>query len=797
MLYLQAKFLFMKHSFVLFILFVISHALDAQSANLTGSVTDIQGQRLNGATIHILNTTIFTLSDPDGKFQITNLPKGKYILEVTAVGFASFQNEIVVDDHQDELTVQLHESTTQLDPVVVTAQKTEEEAQKIPAGISTLSGKQVQQYRLWNLRDITAIVPNLYAADPGDNRNVTSIRGIASTSYDPAVATYVDGVNQFGLDTYIAQLFDVERIEVLRGPQGTLYGRNAMGGVINVVTKQPTNVTSGFVETNIGTFGQHRYSLGVRTPLIKNKLFFGVSGVYDETTGFYTDQYNHTPFDKKHSLTGSYYLKWIPGKSWVITLNAKHNNNRNNGAFTLAGTVQDALANPYVVNQNATTQMVDNIFNSSATAAYAGSKFNFSSQTTYQSNYRYYENPIDGDFSPIDGVTIINNYGKSWNNVKVLTQEFRLTSPANASSPLRWTAGSYLYRQQSPVKQATRFGADAKYVGAQDSLFSIINTSTSINTGAAFFGQASYTIASALEFTAGLRYDYERKQTQALSQYQHDPNPNPIFDIRPDTSATVSYHALSPKATLAYTAIPDHLLYGTFSRGFRTGGLTGLSADPSQAPLYSYKPEYSNNFEIGIKNIFLNNRLRINLAAFAIEVTDAQVPTLVLPAAITVIRNTGSLSSRGVELELAATPWKGLQVDYTFGVNNAHYNSLKVSQNGQNIDLGGNRQIFTPASTSMLALQYQSKGINGSDFRLALRGEWMHLGRQYFDLANTIQQDQYNLLNARIGVIYKNFELMLWGRNLGETKYIAYAYDFGATHLGNPRTYGSTLRINF
>lgn len=787
----------MKYIVNLFVLSFLCSTVWAQSITISGLVTDTRGQRLNGASIHILNTNYFTISDQEGKFQFTNLTKGKFILEATAIGFASFQNEIVVEDQPEELAIQLHEATTQLDPVVVTAQKTEEEAQKIPSGISTLSGKQVQQFRIWNLRDITAIVPNLYSADPGDNRNVTSVRGITSTSYDPAVATYIDGVNQFGLDTYIAQLFDVERIEVLRGPQGTLYGRNAMGGVINVVTKQPSNVTSGFIETNAGTFGQHRYSAGIKTPLIKNKLFLGVSGVYDETNGFYTNQYNNTPFDKKHSFTGSYYLKFIASKSWVITLNAKHNNNRNNGAFTLAGSVQDALTNPYVVNQNATTQMVDNVFNSSATAAYTGSKFNFSSQTTYQSNYRYYQNPIDGDFSPIDGVSIINNYGKNWNNVKVVTQEFKFTSPADASSGLKWTAGSYLYHQTSPVKQATRFGADAKYVGAQDSLFSIINTSTNTNTGVAFFGQASYNIASAIEFTAGLRYDYERKQTQALSQYQHDPNPNPIFDIRPDTSASVSYHALSPKATIAYTGMPDHLFYGTYSRGFRTGGLTGLSADPSQAPLYSYKPEYSNNFEIGIKNTFLNNRLRVNLTAFTIQVTDAQVPTLVLPAAITVIRNTGSLTSSGVELEFSATLAKGLQVDYNFGTNDAHYNTLRVSQNGQNVDLGGNRQIFTPSSTSMLAIQYQSNNIKGTNLNFTVRGEWMNLGSQYFDLANTIQQSSYNLLNTRFGFAIKNFELMFWGRNLADTKYIAYAYDFGATHLGNPRNYGSTLRITF
>ena len=112
----------------------------------------------------------------------------------------------------------------------------DEQLQKVPFSISALTSKEVKEYRLWNAKDLTAIVPNLYSANSGDERNVASIRGIGTTSYDPAVATYIDGVNQFTLDTYTSQLMDVERIEVLRGPQSTLYGRNAMGGVINIIT---------------------------------------------------------------------------------------------------------------------------------------------------------------------------------------------------------------------------------------------------------------------------------------------------------------------------------------------------------------------------------------------------------------------------------------------------------------------------------------------------------------------------------------------------------------------------------
>src|SRR6185437_3472482 len=214
-----------------------------------------------------------TITDAYGNYNLQNVSPGKYTVVVSAIGYAYQNKDVMVKSSGAVLDFQLHNSLVRLDEVVVTAEKKEELLQKIPVSITALSAKQVQEYQLWNSKDLTAIIPNLNSNNSGDERNVTSIRGIVTTSYDPAVATYIDGVNQFSLDTYISNLFDVERIEVLRGPQGTLYGRNAMGGVINIITKQPTNTTRGFAELNIGNYGQQRYAFGFRTPLIKNKLF--------------------------------------------------------------------------------------------------------------------------------------------------------------------------------------------------------------------------------------------------------------------------------------------------------------------------------------------------------------------------------------------------------------------------------------------------------------------------------------------------------------------------------------------
>jgi iron complex outermembrane receptor protein len=187
--------------------------------------------------------------------------------------------------------------------------------------------------------------------------------------------------------------------------------------------------------------------------------------------------------------------------------------------------------------------------------------------------------------------------------------------------------------------------------------------------------------------------------------------------------------------SLAYHASESNNVYATYSRGFRAGGLSQLGADPTQPPLYPFKPEYSDNFEVGSKNTVFNNKLRVNVALFYIDVNNAQVPTLILPQGLTVTRNAGKLHSKGAEAEIAATVLKGLDLSYNFGYTHARYTDLQVPSNGAVVNLNGNRQVYTPNITSMLAAQY-AYALDNKQSKLILRGEWRYLGDQYFDLAN-------------------------------------------------------------
>ena len=792
-------FLSMRIKVVLIFTFlqVVFFSFSQVGNNVSGKIIDEKSAPVSKVSIRILNTNYKAISDENGLFFINAVALGEYIIVAEAIGFSTLNEKITVTKEWNQtILMKLAKNISQLEDVVVTAQKQEEVLKNVPLSVSVLSAKNISDYRLWNNKDLTAIVPTLYVSNPGDGRDITSIRGITSTSYDPAITTYIDGVSQFTLDSYIPQLFDVERIEVLRGPQGTLYGRNSMGGVINIITKQPTNKQEAFAEMSFGNYGLTRINAGFRIPIIPKKLYVGFAGLYEGSDGFFTNKFNNSKFDTRSSIGSNFYLKYLPTNKLTVAMNVKQMANRNMGAFPLAGNANAAFANPYVLNQNAVTKMIDNILNSSISINYSAKHVNLSSQTAYQTNYRYYDAPIDGDFSPLDGVSIIKNYGKEWNKVSVLTQELKLTSIPSLS-PLNWIAGVYLFYQESPNKQATHFGKDAAIFGSPSTNYKIINTTTEKNKGIAFYTQFNYTINKKLKLMGGLRYDYQHTYNQVLGEYQPDASPVPIYQTRSDTSAQLDYHTLLPKISLSFYPSNNQQLYISYSRGYHTGGFSDLSLNPTQPPLYPYQPELSDNYEIGLKGNLLKNQLMTNLTLFYSRITDVQVPTLVLPDAITITKNAGLLNSIGFEVELSAFLLKGLEAFYSFGYTHAIYETLKLSSNGTAKELSGKRQIYTPETTSMLSLEYSLYLNNLKSAKLFVRSDWKYLGNTFFDLKNSIQQPSYHLLNASMGMKIKQYECRIWANNLTDTRYISYAYDFGAVHLGNPQIYGVSLKASF
>jgi len=785
-----------KKYIILFLLFCLSGYCQSQVlATFEGKVLN-KKEGISGASISFVNTSYYTTTGTEGYFKISPVNPGRYFVHIKVGGFPDFLEEISLTAGNNYKEFKIEELSHQLKEVIVTAEKRETNIQQTPSSISALESKAISDAKIWDIKDLTAIVPNLYAAHPGDLRNVVSIRGITTSSYEPAVATYIDGVNQFSLDSYISQLNDIERIEVLRGPQGTLYGRNATGGVINIVTRQPDNLIKGFVELDYGNFGLQRYAAGIRTPIIADKLYFGAAGMFTRKDGFFFNEFTNSSYDDMKLHQGNYFLKYQTNKRLSLLLNVKHQQQLNNGAFPLVLGMEEAFEKPFRLAQNRSSRMRDQTLNVSLAAKYQHENYVLNSQTSYQENYRFYEDPIDADFSGYDIMAVVNDFGKNWNRNKVLMQEFRLSSPLHSVSRLKWNTGIYGFLQDSPVKQGTYYGSDAGMYGSPITNFTDININSLNGYGFAGFGQIDYQLSPSLSLIAGLRYDYEHKKQQIEGLVI--PDGGEALVTRTDTSASSSYGNFSPKIALSYHLSGNHDIYGVYSRGFRAGGISQYASNsPQAAPLVPYDSEHSNNFEIGTKNTFAGKRIRVNAALFYTQVRNGQIPVLVMPEAQTLIRNAAKMESKGVELELLALPVKDLELAYNFGYTDAYYKDLTLADDEGNKDLSGNNQVFTPGTTSNLSLQYSYRLPRAASCQLFARFEYRNIGKQYFNLSNTIYQNTYEILNSRLGVRYKKVELSVWAANITDKKYISYAYDFGAVHLGEPRTYGLTIRTNF
>ena len=697
-----------------------------------------------------------------------------------------FLNNVAIAQEVDSsLSKKINNDKSLQEIIIYSAEKKQQIQLKTPSSITYLGSEQIQLFRLWEINNLSGIAPNFSLAQSGDNRNVAGIRGIVTTSYDQAVATYIDGVAQFNLDTYIPQLNDIESIEILRGPQSTFYGRNSMGGVINITTKKPTNQPSLFADMSFGNYGQKRFSGQLRAPIIKDKLYISTSILHDARNGYYTNDFTTSTYDKQRQTIGALQLKYIMKNNWTIQADLKNYKALNNGAFPLNGDYSTALDNPYHLSQNQITEMHDQTNNASIVFQHKGKDLHISFQSSYQNNYRYYDNTLDADFSEYEIIGIFNNYGKSFNNVKALTNELKLQSSNQRNKKFTWTAGVYQFINSSPTKQATAFGKDAGFIGVPDKNFSIISYNHSRINGIAAYAHGTYQFNKKLSFQSGVRFDMEQRSLTVKSEYEKAPYPP--FVILNDTSAKKNFSAFSPKLGFHYTISDLQFLYLTYSRGFRSGGLSNISSDPSQLPLSAFLPEFSSMFELGLKGMNKEKSVQYALAAFYNHVTNIQTPFLVLPDAFTITKNAGKLKSIGFEWEISAKPSKGLTLQYNGGFTNAKYQKFTTVINGSQMELNNNKQIFTPNTNQFLTATYQKK-IGKNEFWSNL--QYLFNGKQFFDITNVIEQKAYGLLHAQAGIKFSKINVYLWARNITDKKYFSYAYDFGAVHLGNPRTYG-------
>ncbi len=650
-----------------------------------------------------------------------------------------------------------------LEPVTVTAGKVERDKQEVPASVSVYDGYTLEDLGVDTLESVVSRSPNVsfYRAD--SHTIYLIYRGIGGTTN----MNKVWNINTDGVTLpYVATdtLLDVERIEVLRGSQGALYGRNTHAGVVNLVTRDPGDDFTFDGGASYESYNTLKLSAAGGGP-ITDDLGFRLAVGYRSSDGFFENTFLGTDDSNDHeqfSVRGKLVAR--PTDEDKLTL-------------SLTGDRFDGGFDSYVAGGGTETVNDEPGYTDGYLAAvsltweHQFEATKLTSITSYsRSNYGFLH---DWDFTSLNIST-----GEYDEDFYTLTQEVRLEGQAGPD--LDWLAGAFLMAEDLDTETTMRLGADAGFWGQPANAF-MAQRSTIETRSAALFGQIAYRPLSRLELTGRLRLDYESKSLDWTGFSDMYPAVNKSFDE--------SWFAVLPSASVAWLLSDDQRVYASVSRGYKAGDYNNVQLDPAVVTA-AVDPEYATTYEIGYKGLVADRRLEINAAAFYIDWQDLQVETPVSLAGALVYRkqNAAEAHSTGIELELRARPVSGWEVfgsasyliDYEF---DSFPNSTSGDLSGMNLPRAN--QFSVSAGT----IYRHPTGLFAS-------ADVTVNGPKFFDEANAFEQDAYTLLNAKLGYETENLSVYLYGRNILDEDYAVHMFA-NAEMSGEPRIFGVRADLTF
>ena len=648
-----------------------------------------------------------------------------------------------------------------MEQINVTAEKTEEKAQNVPASITVYTADQISDYGIVDTEQIFQKTPNIHMATSGPKAslgNFGSMRGISFMhGTSPSFGFYVDDVYYSNFDI---NLFDVERIEVLKGPQGTLYGRNAESGLISIVTKKPTTAWESSIKLGGGSYFSRDVKAALGGAIVPDVLAFRFSGRYSGSEGFFTniatDDHNA---DRSNDFDGRFSLHLTPQSDWNVLANMELQNYSDN--YAEFRKLDGLYRHPYDVSLNSNGLAEKHAGGGSIRAekCFDGAKFVSVSAMRLENTRMEH----DGDFTASD---ISMKYSKK--DFSLISQELRLSS--DNDGPLRWLLGAYAFHEEDNLS--------TWMIRHTSPLGTFTQEGDTLTNGIAGFARASYTFWDKLTFTAGLRYDFEHKD------YDYSWQGGSFMKIDDQTGSTdKGFEAWLPKFSIDYTFTKDVMGYMSASRGFKSGGFN-LKSDPGKP----YDAEYTWDYEAGLKTQWLGNRLQANLSVFYIDWDNQQVEIASYPN-FTIV-NAAKSTSKGFEFDLRAWPVGGLECVGGFGYT---YSSFEEFTD-DGISYAGKRNPNIPLHTGYFGSIYRFKNGIFASADYSLTGDYA------FDLANGIDPQTYHIVNAKVGFERDNFEVALWGKNLLNTTYVTRAFLNGTEwygRAGDPITFGINVGFKF
>ncbi|MCZ4344164.1 TonB-dependent receptor [Sphingomonadaceae bacterium G21617-S1] len=694
------------------------------------------------------------------------------------------------------------EEATGLDDIVVTAQRREQNMQKVPVAVSAFSEVALETRQLNNLLDIANTTSGLQVS----NRNgviLPFLRGVGSTGTsvgtEASVTVYLDGVYFARLPGAFFALNNLSRVEVLKGPQGTLFGRNASGGVIQLVTKDPSYDTEFKGMLSYGNLETYEGSVYASTGLTDKVAMDIAATGRKQKKGFGRNIVtgNKFVYDDHWLVTSKLLIE--PSDTTKITINGFAGNSRVStirNAFP--GTTSGYATNPRLPIPSTSRGFyddgsdVDQNYLAKVWAAYVKIQqeigfARFTSISGYSKIREHFD--LDSDYTERP-----DSKPDLFTTTKQFTQEFQLSS-LDKSDGLEWIVGAFYFNNLGRY-DLTRFRGPAAPFGGGVDVYSHQRSKS-----LAGYGQITYEFVPKLSFTAGLRYTSDKVSADGIFF-----NPaGAVINDPPRASFTTKKWTF--KTGLNYQATDDVLAYASFSRGFKEGNFPILfyNVRPS-------RPEILDAYEVGVKAELFDRRLRLNGAVFYYDLKDPQVQLIQLGALIT--ENAEGAEVKGAELEMQAVLAEGLVVRANATYLDSTYTSFANAPSALpnpnppfgtitpvgSINAKGNRTPYASKLTFGVGFDYTIRAPFGN---VSLTGDYYHNSGFFFEPDNFLRQPSYDLFNGRIKYeVTENVGVSLWGKNLTNKKYISNAttnvgvsgYNY-APAFG--RTYGVSVDFDF
>ncbi|MDQ1154489.1 TonB-dependent receptor [Brevundimonas sp. SORGH_AS_0993] len=690
-----------------------------------------------------------------------------------------------------------------VEDIVVTARKVAERAQDVPASISVTTGEQLQAAGVNDIQGLTQRLPNVAMSGgiAGTLQGQVGIRGISTLvrniGVESGVGFYVDGVYLGRPEAYNQELIDIDRIEVLRGPQGTLFGKNTIAGVFNIATKSPGDVLQGEGRVEVGNYDLYRLQAYVMGPL-SDQFGFKLAAGYVKRDGVYENLSGGQNGDAIDTASYRASLYYTPRDTTKIVLSFDGLNDRGHPAFfqvvDLAGyTSADVVTQkttPHRIDNNRPDSLTRDNYGLSLTAEQDVALGALTSITAWRRSR--YDASLDDDQNQVDYLS-----SDLWSDTtEIFSQELRLAGRLGPKS--RYTVGAYAYNQKVDTDRILTLGAGFGIPGNPG-----LTTIGSVKSeGYALFGDIDHDFSDRLSGSLGLRYSKEDKTVQFGQNDQAG-----VFSLLGlptlNYAADASDGDLSPTVSLSYKATPSILLYGRIAKGFKSAAfnvdlvssVNGLSAGPESAT----------SGEAGVKSDLFDRRLRVNAAVFTTRYDDLQVSQL-LGSGVT-LSNAGKATINGAELELTAFVAQGLRLDFSGGYTDATYDrfencSVPTSLGGGSADCSGKRVIGAPRFTVHASAEQVWPVSLGE---LVARIDFSGQSEVYYEATNSdrFKGDARSVVDFRFGLRTSRWDAFAWVKNVGDEAYETYMDDRSAigvlktTAYGEPRTFGLTLTARF